>query len=92
MSNQISWEQGLEEKFKLFISKMPIFHRRIAEELITDQALARAKERQSNMVGEEDFLNAVFDGVPKQFYTVMLRLLNELKFDYKKYGLPKVTK
>ena len=89
-STKIPWEPQVKDKFKQFIEKMPIFHRRIAEELINEQAQQRAQKRNSNIVNEEDFLNAVFDGVPKPFYTMMVRLLEELDFDYNKYGLPKV--
>jgi len=90
--NNIGWEPEVESEFKLFVAKMPVFHRRIAEQLIREEAQKRAIERNATIINEEDFLNAVFDGVPKQFYTLMLRLLKELKIDYKKYGLPKVNK
>ena len=44
MSNiEISWESEIKNKSDLFISKMPVFHRRIAEELITEGAIGNAK-------------------------------------------------
>lgn len=89
---KFSWEPQVREKFDVFISKMPLFHRRIAEELITSQATANAKKRDSVVINEEDLLNAMFSGVPNTFYTMMVKLLEELSFDYKKYGLPKVSK
>jgi len=94
MSEQkaITWDPQLEEKFKIFILKMPVFHRRMAEELITQRAAENAQQRSASVVNEEDFLKAVFSGVPKPFYTIMLRLLDELEFDYAQYGLPNVTK
>ena len=88
---QITWEDKVKEKFDIFISKMPLFHRRIAEKLVTEQAIANAKARNSDKVNEVDLLNAIFSEVPHPFYTMMVRLLDELEFDYKKYGLPKVT-
>lgn len=89
---KFSWEQPVKEKFDIFISKMPLFHRRIAEELITGEATANAKKRNSSVINEEDLLCAMFSGVPNTFYTMMVRLLDELSFDYKKYGLPKISK
>ena len=89
---QITWEGKVKEKFDIFISKMPLFHRRIAEKLVTEQAITNAKARNSGKINEEDLLRAIFSEVPHPFYTVMIRLLDELGFDYKKYGLPKVTK
>lgn len=86
---QILWQENVKEKFDLFISKMPLFHRRIAENLITDGATKNAQARGTNTISEEDLLRAIFSGVPTPFYTVMLRLLDEVGFDYKKYGLPK---
>ena len=93
MSDQktITWEPQLEDKFKTFILKMPIFHRRMAEQLIKEQATENARQRSASAVNEEDFLKAVFSGVPKPFYTIMLRLLDELGFDYVQYGLPNIT-
>lgn len=85
---KIQWETGVKEKFDIFISKMPIFHRRIAEELVTEKTIKNANARGASMINEEDLLKAIFSEVPHPFYTMMLRLLHELGFDYKKYGLP----
>ena len=90
--SNISWDTQVKEKFDIFISKMPLFHRRIAEKLITDEAIANANKRNSLIIKEEDLLIAIFSGVPTPFYTMMIRLLDELSFDYKKYGLPRVSK
>ena len=89
---KLSWDSEVKEKFDTFISKMPVFHRRIAEELITEGATLNAQKRNANAINEEDLLNAIFSGVPETFYTMMLRLLDELRFDYKKYGLPRTSK
>lgn len=91
-NTDISWEPKIKDNLNLFVSKMPLFHRRMAEELISEQAVANAKKRNANLINEEDLLCAIFSGVPSPFYTIMVRLLDELKFDYKKYGLPKSPK
>lgn len=87
----IQWEPHVKEKFGIFIAKMPLFHRRIAEELVSEKAISNAQSRHASAVNEEDLLKAIFSEVPHPFYTMMLRLLHELNFDYKKYGLPKTT-
>ena len=89
--HEIQWDSVVKEKFDIFIAKMPLFHRRIAEKLVSEKAMSNAKSRNAVIVNEEDLLNAIFSEVPHPFYTMMLRLLHELDFDYKKYGLPKTT-
>ncbi|MBL7130207.1 MAG: hypothetical protein ISS45_02175 [Candidatus Omnitrophica bacterium] len=89
---QISWEPEVKKKFDIFISKMPIFHRRIAEKLVTERVMINVKSRNAATINEEDLLNAIFSEVPHPFYTMMVRLLDELGFDYKKYGLPRVSR
>ena len=68
---------------------MPIFHRHITEVTATQKAESNAKERGSRMVEEEDFLRAMFSEVPLQFYSLMVKLLDDVGFDYKKYNLTK---
>lgn len=89
---ELLWDSEVKKKFDIFVSKMPLFHRRIAEKLISEEAINNAARRNSNVINEEDLFCAIFSGVPKPFYTMMLRLLDELRFDYKKYGLPKISR
>lgn len=85
----MNWEQKTQEKFKSMISKIPIFHRRIAEEAVTKKAEENAKFRNAKRIEEEDVIAAFFSDVPSPFYSMMIRLLDETSFDYKKYGFPK---
>ena len=71
------------------ISKMPVFHRRIAEEAVTLKAQENAKARAASQVEEADVISALFSDVPKPFYSLMIRLLEDVGFDYRKYGYPK---
>ena len=50
----MDWDTQTQEKFKLMISKMPIFHRRIAEEAAVKKALENAANRNAGLVGEEE--------------------------------------
>lgn len=85
----MDWDNTTQDKFKQMISKMPIFHRRIAEEAAVKKALENAAKRNARLVEEEDVVNAFFSEVPKQFYSLMIRLLEDVGFDYRKYGFPK---
>lgn len=85
----MDWDIKTQEKFKLMVSKMPVFHRRIAEEAVTLKAQENALERGAGLVSEEDVISALFSDVPKPFYSLMIRLLEDVGFDYRKYGFPK---
>ena len=83
------WEAKTQEKFKLFISKIPVFHRHITEEAVTKRAQENAALRKAQQIEEEDVITAFFSDVPSPFYSMMVRLLEQTGFDYKKYGFPK---
>lgn len=83
------WEAKTQEKFKLFISKIPVFHRRITEEAVIQRAEENAGQRKAPEVSDQDVVAALFSDVPSPFYSMMVRLLEQTGFDYKKYGFPK---
>lgn len=83
---EITWSQETKRKFDLMISKMPIFHRKVAESLVSGKAIAIAKQRNSGIVEEEDVVKAFFSDVPKPFEAMMIKIMEESGFDYKKYG------
>ena len=86
------WEAATEGKFKLLISKIPVFHRHITESVVSKVAEQNAVLRNSSCVEEQDLLGAFFSDVPSPFYSMMVRLLEQNGFDYKKYGYPKNIK
>ncbi|MFH0917572.1 MAG: hypothetical protein V1830_00380 [Candidatus Omnitrophota bacterium] len=85
----MTWETATENKFKILISKIPVFHRHIAESVVRRQAEEIAAKRQASQVQEQDVVAAFFSDVPSPFYSMMIRLLGQNGFDYKKYGFPK---
>ena len=85
----MDWEKSTQEKFQVMTSKIPVFHRRITEEAVTKRAQELAKQRSAVMVEEQDVIGAFFTDVPSPFYSMMVRLLEQTGFDYKKYGYPK---
>jgi hypothetical protein len=84
----MNWDSATEAKFKVFISKIPIFHRGIAQEAAAKKAEEIAASRNSPKVEDQDVIEAFFCDVPSPFYSMMVRLLEQTGFDYKKYGYP----
>lgn len=82
---QIKWEEASLKKFTLMIEKIPLFHRNIAHTVVRTKAELNAGTRGSALVEEEDILRAFFSEVPLAFYSLMVRILDEVGFDYRKY-------
>lgn len=85
----MDWDPATQQKFKLFISRIPVFHRHITEKVVIQKAEENAAERNSGRIEEIDVISAFFSDVPSPFYSMMVRLLDQTGFDYKKYGFPK---
>jgi len=85
----MDWEPKTKERFEVMIAKIPVFHRRITEEAVTKRSEEIAQSRNSTQVQEQDIVGAFFSDVPSPFYSMMVRLLEQTGFDYKKYGFPK---
>ena len=85
----MEWDPKIEEKFSVLIAKLPVFHRHIAESAVRSKAQENAAKRNASCVGEEDIITAFFSDVPSPFYSMMIRLLEQSGFDYRKYGFPK---
>jgi len=83
------WESSTEKKFKVLISKIPVFHRHITESVVMREAEINANKRKSSQVEDEDVVSAFFSDVPSPFYSMMLRLLEQNGFNYKAYGFPR---
>jgi len=88
----VLWDVNTESKFKMLISKIPVFHRHITESVVVRQAEDNAAKRNCGQVEEQDVVSAFFSDVPSPFYSMMIRLLEQSGFDYKKYGFPKNIK
>ena len=82
---QIEWKPAAKQKYDLMITKIPMFHREIAKQVVDKKAVSNAKERRSSVVEESDIVRAFFSEVPMTFYSLMIRLMDEVKFDYKPY-------
>ncbi|MBU1124763.1 MAG: hypothetical protein KKC84_01940 [Candidatus Omnitrophica bacterium] len=85
----MEWDRSTQDEFNALIVKIPVFHRRITEEAVTKKAEELAAARKSPCVEKEDVVGAFFLDVPTPFYSMMIRLLDQSGFDYKKYGFPR---
>ncbi|MBI4707379.1 MAG: DUF2621 family protein [Candidatus Omnitrophica bacterium] len=85
----MNWDPKAQEKFKVLISKIPVFHRHLTEEAVVKRSEEVALGRNAKSVEEQDIIGAFFSDVPSPFYSMMVRLLDQTGFDYKKYGYPK---
>ena len=85
----MDWDTKTQEKFKLMISRIPVFHRHITEGVVTRRAEEIARVRNAKQIQEQDVITAFFSDVPSPFYSMMVRLLEQTGFDYRKYGFPK---
>ena len=86
----MEWDLKTREKLNVFISRIPVFHRHITEQAVTKRAEELARARLASQIEEEDVISAFFSDVPSPFYSMMVRLLEQAGFDYKKYGFPKL--
>ena len=82
---ELEWEKEALSKFNLMIEKIPLFHRQIAQQVVHKKAELNAQERGSALVEESDIVRAFFSEVPFAFYSLMIRLLDEVGFAYKEY-------
>jgi len=82
---QLQWEDLARKKYETMITKIPLFHREIAKKVVDKKAVMNAQERGSYFIEESDIIRAFFSEVPMSFYSLMIRLLDEVGFDYKKY-------
>jgi hypothetical protein len=79
------WEQTAQEKYSKMLRLIPVFHRSIAREVVNKKAEQNAQERKSAQVEEQDIVQAFLSEVPKAFYSLMIRIMDEVKLDYTKY-------
>ena len=82
---KMDWDPATQEKFLAMIKKIPMFHRDIAKEVVEKKAQLNAQARGASCVEETDVVDAFFSEVPKAFYSLMVRILDEAGLDYGKH-------
>lgn len=82
----MNWETEALGRYNKMLNLIPIFHRGIAQEVVNKKAEMNAQARGCAQVEESDIIAAFTSEVPKAFYSLMIRIMNEVGFDYKKHG------
>jgi hypothetical protein len=85
VQTELQWESGALDKYNKMLKRIPIFHRDIARQVVCKKAEMNAKERGAVQIEEDDLAQAFLSEVPKAFYSLMIRIMDEVKLDYKKY-------
>ena len=84
-TQNITWEESTKAKYDEMIRKIPMFHREIARKVVDEKAVINAQERGSSQVEEEDLARAFLQEVPTAFYSLMVRIMESVGLDPKKY-------
>ena len=79
------WELQALSKYNRMLNLIPVFHRGIAKEVVNKKAELNAQSRASFQVEEVDIVSAFMTEVPKAFYSLMIRIMNEVGFNYQQY-------
>ena len=84
-TQKITWEPSAKEKYDVMIRKIPLFHREIARKVVDEKAALNAQERGAAQVEQEDLERAFLSEVPAAFYSLMVRIMEHVGLDPKKY-------
>ena len=85
IQTSMHWDAVALSKYNKMLNLIPIFHRRLAQEVVNKKAEQGALARGSTTVEEIDIVQAFLTEVPKAFYSLMVRIMDEVGFDYKKF-------
>ena len=83
--SDIAWDPKAKEIYDKVTNSLPEFHRTIAKRLVKESAQELAKTRGLSQVAEKELVETFFAEVPPAFKTMMTRLFEHLKIEYKKY-------
>ena len=81
----MQWEKITQQKYDLMISKIPLFHREITKQIVPLKAEENAKTRGALAIEEGDVIQAFLSEVPKAFYSMMIRLMDDVHFDHRPF-------
>ena len=85
IQTSMNWDALALSKYNKLLNMIPIFHRRLAQEVVNKKSEESAVARGSSTVEESDIIQAFLAEVPKAFYSLMIRIMGEVGFNYKKY-------
>jgi len=85
IQTNMQWDLTALSKYNKMLNLIPVFHRRLAKEVVNKKAEQLALARGSSQVEEIDIVQAFSSEVPKAFSSLMIRIMDVVGFDYKKY-------
>ncbi len=85
VQTSMNWDAIALSKYNKMLNLIPVFHRRLAQEVVNLKSEQAARARGSSVVEEVDIVESFLSEVPKAFYSLMVRIMDEVGFDYKKY-------
>ena len=80
IQTNMNWDAVALSKYNKMLNLIPIFHRRLAQEVVNKKAEQGAVARGSSTVEEADIVQAFLTEVPKAFYSLMIRIMDEVGF------------
>ena len=83
VTTTMKWEPLALGKYNKMLNLIPIFHRGLAKEVVNKKAEQNALGRGAMQVEETDIVSAFTSEVPKAFYSLMIRIMDEVGFNYK---------
>ena len=83
LKRKIQWDVQTQRKYDEMISKIPLFHREIINQVVPIKSEENAVARGVSCIEEADVVSSFLTEVPKAFYSLMIRLMDEVGFDYK---------
>ena len=81
----MQWDAEAKEKYEKILSKIPLFHRELTKKVVDEKAPMIASERNSKLVEEDDIVKAFVTEVPRSFYSLMIRLMDDVGFNHEGY-------
>lgn len=81
----MQWETEARKKYEMMLTKIPVFHREITKKVVDVKAPMNAQDRGADEVSENDIVSAFHSEVPKAFYSLMIRIMDDVGFDHSQY-------
>ncbi|MBF0483656.1 MAG: hypothetical protein HQL25_03010 [Candidatus Omnitrophica bacterium] len=78
----MQWNSDVKIKYDKMLAKIPVFHRGITDQIVNEKAPMLAAQRGSGCVEECDVVKAFTTEVPKCFYSMMVRLMDDVGFKH----------
>ena len=86
---KIDWENGVEEKFKQLIERVPLFLRDLAKDKVSKRIEHTLRDENRTDASEKDLADAFFTETPFGFHGPLKTDMEAVGIDYTQYGYDK---